>query len=275
MTGIGRSRGRGLVRGGGGGWAAWAAAAALLAHAGCAGVRVPAREPREVRPASGEELDDLRRRIDRAAEAYGGVRDYRCVFHKRHRIGGRLQENQRILLKFMEPMHIYMKWIGGAHEGQEILYAPARHGPKGFARAGGVKGRFMPVIRIDPDGYWVRRDSIHDLDRVGIGYFLRVFMENAARAREEDAGALVDRGPDTVSGRPVRVIEAILPAEREKGYYCHRCVVSFDEEHGLPIRIRIYDWDDRLAEEYVYEDLELNVGLTGADFDRGNEAYGF
>jgi hypothetical protein len=248
--------------------------AAFLVHGGCVAPPIPpASPPAAGHAAQGKELDSLRAVIAQAVESYKGVRDYRCVFHKRHRIGGKLQDNQRILLKFMKPMSIYMKWLAGRHEGQEILYAPARYGEKGFARAGGLKGKLMPVIRIDVDGYWVRRDSIHDLDHVGIGYFLDVFMENSRRARDTGEGALIDRGEDAVCGRPARVIEAVLPRAREKGYYCHRCIVSLDRENKLPVRIQIFDWDDNLAEEYVYENLELNVGLTDRDFDRKNKEY--
>lgn len=235
----------------------------------------PPAQAQEFSAASGAELENLRGIIKRAVERYGRVKDYRCIFHKRHRIGGSLQEEQRMLLKFMEPAQVYMKWLAGPHEGQEILYAPARYGKKGFARAGGFKGRLMPVIRIDVDGYWVRRDSIHDLDHVGIGYFLKIFMENSRRARKAHEGMLIDRGSDIVFGRPARVVEAVLPREKEKGYYCRRCVIFFDEENGLPIKVLIYGWDDELSEEYGYENLELDVGLTEKDFDRENPEYNF
>jgi hypothetical protein len=250
-----------------------------VAVCGCAVVKKtsgPMPWPLEVPDAAtGAQLETLRGIISQSVERYKGVRDYRCMFQRRQRIKGCLQDPQRSVLKFKKPMNVYMKWVSKAHEGQEILYSPPRHGGKALAHPGGWKGALMPAVPIDVDGYWVMRDNIHPIDHVGLGYFLEVFEENAQRAIGEGASTLVDRGRELVGSRQTRVVEAVLPPEREKGYYCYRCVVWFDEELLLPIKIRIYDWDDNLSEEYMYEDLEINVGLSDDDFDRENEEYNF
>jgi hypothetical protein len=254
-----------------------AVAAVCAAMHGC--VFAPAAAPpchEEFGPgAAGEDLARLHGVIDRAVEQYGKVREYRCAFEKRQRIGGRLQDAQRMLLKFRKPMDVYMKWLSKQHEGQEMLYSPSRYGPRALVRAGGWKGMVSPVIHIDVDGYWVMRDNIHPINHTGVGYFLELFMQNARRAREEKASAVIDRGTETVSRRRTRVLESLLPADRSKGYYCYRCMVWFDEENGLPVKIQIYDWDDNLSEEYLYENLELNPGFTDKDFDRHNPKYHF
>ncbi len=253
--------------------------AAAVAACGCASVRKPsAPAPRPSRiagAAAGEQLETLRRIISQSVDRYEGVRDYRCVFQKRLRVGGKLQERQCILLKFMKPMNVYMKWVTKPHEGQEIVYAPARYGRKALAHAGGWKGALMPAVPIDIDGYWVMRDNIHPINHVGIGHFLSVFIENYRRAHVERAGELIDSGEENVGVRTARLIEAVLPPEREKGYYCYRCLVWFDTESLLPIKMQVYDWDNNLSEEYAYEDLEVNVGLTDKDFDRENSEYNF
>ena len=54
-----------------------------------------------------------------------------------------------------------------------------------------------------------------------------------------------------------------------------------DDELQLPIRYASYDWpaapgqEPPLLEEYTYLNMKVNVGLTDADFDRGNKDYGF
>jgi len=253
--------------------------AAAVTICGCTSVRKASRPmpwPSEIAgAATGEQLETVRRLISQSVEQYERTRDYRCVFQKRLRMGGSLQDPQRIVLKFKKPMNVYMKWLTQAHAGQEILYAPSRYGGKALARAGGWKGTLMPAIPINVDGYWVMRDNIHPLNHVGIGHFLTVFVKNSRRARAERAGALIDRGEEKVGTRPARVIEAVLPPEREKGYYCYRCLVWFDTELLLPVKIQVYDWDNNLSEEYMYEDLEVNVGLGDKDFDRENKEYNF
>lgn len=248
-------------------------------QAGCRAVRVaaPPAPSEEIRAASGKELIRLRAIIADAVEHCRGIRDYRCIFHKRQRVGGSLQEWQHILFKFRRPMAIYMRWLKGPHEGQEILYAPERYGAKAIVRPGGrlgsLTGTLTPVVTLDVDSYWVMRDNLHPINHAGIGYFLDIFMENSLRARRAGEGRMISRGRDIVFDRPVEVIEAVLPPE--KGYYCHRCVMSFDTENSLPIKMQIFDWANQLTEEYIYENLELNIGLGEADFDRGNKEYHF
>ena len=225
--------------------------------------------------ATEEELGDLHKFFYGAVEKYKGIDNYQCIFLKRQRIKGKLQEWNTISFKFKKPMSIYMKWLKEPYKGQEVLYAPSRYGKRGFGRAGGWLGRITPVIKIDVDGYFVMRDNIHPLDHIGIGYFLNLFMENFERADKKDEGALIDRGDGEESGRPVKLIECVLPPEKEKGYYCYRCILSIDKENKMPLRIKIYDWDNRLSEEYVYQDLELNPGLTDNDFDRNKKEYNF
>ena len=43
----------------------------------------------------------------------------------------------------------------------------------------------------------------------------------------------------------------------------------------VPVKIQIFDWDDKLAEFYGYENLKFNAGLTDADFDPENPEYKF
>jgi hypothetical protein len=136
-------------------------------------------------------------------------------------------------------------------------------------------GSIAPLIRIDPDGYIVMRDNLRPLDEAGIGPFLDIYLENLERAISADEGILIDRGEGEVFGRAVMIVEGVLPADEDKCYYCYRSVVHFDKQSGMPLKIEIYDWANRLREEYGYQDLELNPGLSDRDFDLENSEYGF
>ena len=54
-----------------------------------------------------------------------------------------------------------------------------------------------------------------------------------------------------------------------------------DDELHVPIRFAAYSWPETkdgkpvLQEEYTYRQVSLNVGLSDADFDPKNPAYGF
>ena len=43
----------------------------------------------------------------------------------------------------------------------------------------------------------------------------------------------------------------------------------------IPPRIRVYDRDDQLVEDYGYENLDLGAPLADADFDPKNPAHRF
>ena len=58
-------------------------------------------------------------------------------------------------------------------------------------------------------------------------------------------------------------------------YYAGRIVLWIDKELKLPLQIDIYDHEGSLYEHYEHHDLKVNVGLTPADFDPKNPAYGF
>jgi outer membrane lipoprotein-sorting protein len=58
-------------------------------------------------------------------------------------------------------------------------------------------------------------------------------------------------------------------------FYAGRLVLWIDDELQLPLQIDLYDHEGKLYEHYEHHDLEINVGLTDADFDPKNPAYRF
>lgn len=52
-------------------------------------------------------------------------------------------------------------------------------------------------------------------------------------------------------------------------------VLYLDQILGVPIKVSIYDALDALAEEYVFHQISINVGLTDQDFDPDNPEYDF
>ena len=65
------------------------------------------------------------------------------------------------------------------------------------------------------------------------------------------------------------------PKESAKDYDGRRFVVDQDAESKILVKIRVFDRDDQLVEEYGYENQHLNAPLTDADFDPNNPEYHF
>jgi hypothetical protein len=80
---------------------------------------------------------------------------------------------------------------------------------------------------------------------------------------------------ETVYGRNTQVLEVVFPSERAKGYDGRRYVINQDVATKILVRIRIYDRDDQLVENYGYENIHLNAPLADADFDPKNPEYHF
>ena len=58
-------------------------------------------------------------------------------------------------------------------------------------------------------------------------------------------------------------------------FYAGRLVLWIDEALNLPIQVDLYDHEEQLYEHYEHHDLEVDVGLTDADFDPKNPEYKF
>lgn len=212
--------------------------------------------------------------LDRAERRYDEVQDYTAVLLRRERIGELLRPQETILLKFQRPFKVYMRWLEGPGRGREGLYVRGAHGDKFLVHEPrGIRRLFTAAL--SPSDQRVLAESRHPITDVGIGRLLEIVAENARRAARNGVLRLVDLGPGEVAGRRVQQVEGILPRKPEAGYYCYRVFLAFDQEHSLPIRVVVYDWDDQLVEEYIYTELHLNPGLTARDFDPDNSDYGF
>lgn len=217
---------------------------------------------------------EMFRYLERAEQRYAEVRDYQAIMVSRERINGALEPEKSILLKFQRPFRVYMKWLEGLGKGREGLYVAEAHDGKFLVyEPNGIRRLFTAAL--DPRDRRVLEVSRHPVTDIGIGRILEIIGENTRRAAKQRVLALADRGPAEVGGRKVRQIEGILPQDPRAAYYGHRVILSFDEEHGLPIRAVVYDWENRLVEDYAYTQLYLNPGFTMRDFDPANTEYSF
>ena len=70
-------------------------------------------------------------------------------------------------------------------------------------------------------------------------------------------------------------MEIVFPIERARLYAGRRLVINQDVESKILIRIRVYDREGELVENYGYENLDVEARLADADFDPNNSSYNF
>ena len=211
--------------------------------------------------------------IRQAEAVLASTESYTAIFHKLEWFKGRYKEPEAVYLKFKKPFKVYMKWISEPGKGREILYVDGWNDNRIRVRECGVRG--LITLNLHPHGQLAMGGSRHPITEVGLGHLLKLFGDNLQRGLR--SGQLeYRRGKEgTAYGRRIQPMELIFPRELRNGYYCYRSIISLDIEKKVPIRIQVFDWEDRLIEDYGYEDLMLSAQLTNADFDPRNPEYRF
>ena len=210
--------------------------------------------------------------LTEAAAAYDKVTTYTAVFHKQQRVAGKFLPEETIFLKCRkQPFSLYMQWIKAPHKGSELLYAAGWNEGRVRAHRGGL---FRFVIRnLDTMDPILMQNNLRPVTSTGIGYLLESVAANMRKAIKAGELTFSGRGEETLYGRKTQVLEAVFPKERAKDYDGRRYVINQDVESKIPVRIRVYDRDNQLVENYGYENLDLNARLADADFDPENPAY--
>lgn len=232
--------------------------------------------------------------IDIAQEHYDyireHVRDYTCVLVKRERIDGDLLPTEHMLVKFRgrqvpasdddAPFSVYLKLLAPRSlRGREILYVSGRNSGDVMVRKGGRRASFL-TLHIDPLGGMAMRDNRYPITAFGIENLLRRLIDVAELdSQYGECDVRVVPGAK-VDGRLCTMYQVTHPVRRSY-FRFHIARVFQDHELRVPIRYVAYLWPTEkgdsppLLEEYTYRNLKLNVGLTHADFDATNPAYGF
>ena len=210
----------------------------------------------------------------RAAEAaYGKVTSYTAVLHKQQRVAGKLLPEETILLKYKKPFSVYMKWIKAPYKGSELLYIAGWNQNQIRAHRGGIL--WFITRNVDPRDPALMASNLRPVTSMGIGYLLETIAMNIRKAIKAGELTFSDSRQETVYGKSTVIVEAVFPKERAKDYEGWRFVINQDIETKMLVRIRIYDRDDQLTENYGYENLDLDPALADADFDPKNLEYRF
>jgi hypothetical protein len=211
--------------------------------------------------------------IEEAKAALASTDNYTTIFHKQERVRGVLGKEETIFLKFKKPFKVYMKWIKEPHKGRELLYVEGWNKNRIKANEGGIPGIFN--LNLNPKGKLAMKGNRHPITATGLENIIKVIGRDLRRGTSDRTIKLIDLGEEMVYGRMTAKFEGIFPDDEERGYYCFRSVINLDVQNKIPLKIKIYDKEDNLIENYGYEDIKLNAGLSDADFDPKNPKYGF
>ncbi len=209
--------------------------------------------------------------LDRTVAAYAKVDDFVCSFSTRERIRDEIIERKNVVFKFRKPASFYMKMTEGEDKDTELIYVEGRYDNNVEVHLGGFWGFFR--IAVDPRGKLALKNHRHPVTDADMGHILDVILANYRRGRDDPQARITYEGIERLDAREAVHAKAVFPAGR--GYYGGTVHVFIDRETLLPVRLTVYGWNDEFLEEYRYEKVRLNVGLTDRDFDIGNPEYRF
>lgn len=222
-------------------------------------------------------------------DQFSRVSAYTATMVKQERIGSELTEELSLEIKVRhQPFSVYLKWNSGDETGKEVLYAEGTNDDQLLVRLGGLKGRILPAMKIDPFGSLALRQSRYPITKLGILALADTLIERRELEMREKIVPRVEQRPNAdCGGRPCSVyIFEVSDAQRSPVY--RKSVQYIDRRWNVPLRVANYTWPEpgqhlagpaldeaTLIEYYMYSEIVADARLTDLDFDRANPEYRF
>jgi len=213
------------------------------------------------RQVQAQAFDDAAAIMERIKDTVASISDYSCVFSKHELIGNRICREDNIILKVKRPGHFYMKWTKGPNKDRVAIYVEGRNDNKITVHLKGLFGFF--TVAIDPKGKKALKENRHSITELDLAGIFDRFIADCRKGRADpECNSVVSapKDPDTLE------LKAVFPPG--KGYYTHIATLTVDRCSWLPMRLACYGWNNEFLEEYCFDDIKINLGLTGKDFEK-------
>ena len=225
------------------------------------------------------------------------VGDYTCDFIKQERVNGKLLPKEHMALKvrneivrdgqIVQPFSVYMKFMAPKnYKNREVLFVKGQNKEKILIKEGGTRGRFLPSVWLKQSNSMITSVNRYNITDAGMNKMVERLIEAATENVHCDQECKIRyyREGAKVGGHNCSYLEVIRP-NRNPGPLgpnnVYLAQVYVDTTLNIPIRYAAYDWPTKvggrpqLVEEYIYQNVVLNPGLTNDDFDPKNKDYRF
>jgi Protein of unknown function (DUF1571) len=219
------------------------------------------------------------------------VMDYTAILIKKERIGNTLGDYEYMSAKvrnrkvhdgqIKQPFSVYLGFLKPATvKGREVIYVENRDNGQLTAHEGGFRGRLLPTMKLDPNGMLAMQGQRYPITELGVENLVIKLIEKGERDKHQEECNVEFRRGAKVGGRQCTVLIVTHPVSRPH-FDFHVAEVFIDDELQMPVRYAAYTWPTteggqrELLEEYTYQNVQVNVGLTDADFDSANKKYNF
>ena len=215
------------------------------------------------------------------------IDNYRVIFEKRERIKGDIGELETMELKVRHAPNfsVYMKWKTG-DTGRQLLYNEEYDDKQMVVKLGGLKGRILPALKLDPLGSEAKAGARYPVTEAGMSGMIRQMI--------------VHRENDLSHGHGIDCRRLANEVFDDRECYCFRyeysdpkfntlyrkSIVLMDTRYHVPLRVLNYTWSDNaegmtpeqldemtMIEDYAFRQLDMGANLVAEDFSRDNPAY--
>jgi hypothetical protein len=212
---------------------------------------------------------------------------YSAVFSKHERINGDLQESQTIDIKVRQSpaFSVYMKWRNG-DTGRQALYSDEYEDRQMVVKLGGLKGRLLPGIKLDPEGERAMAESRYPITRAG----LLGMQQQIIKHRREDVarghGVRCRRLPDQLYDDTQCLCFEFIYESQEISPVYRKSLMLIDARRHIAMLTRSYTWANEadsltteqldaqtLIEDYSFSSINFGAELVAEDFSRDNPRY--
>ncbi|HUP81646.1 MAG TPA: DUF1571 domain-containing protein [Pirellula sp.] len=223
--------------------------------------------------------------------------DYTAILIKRERVGGKLVAETKMALKLKygkrkgaeileRPVSVYLKTLEPKSQaGREVIWVQGRNDNKLTVHEAGLLG--LITVDLLPESRLAMAGNRYPITEIGIEKLLGKLIEKGERDRLLGPATIRTTEKVAFDGKTCRLIEVIHESPTavingktvEFEYYLAQ--IYIDYERLLPLKYVSFSWPKapgdapELIEEYTYQDVSLNVGLSESDFDPKNPDYGF
>ena len=210
------------------------------------------------------------------------IDNYRVSFEKRERIKGDIGEVEIMELKIRHSpaFSIYMKWKNG-DTGRQLLYNDEYDDKLMVVKLGGLKGRILPPLKLNPFGSEAKAGARYPVTEAGISGMIRQMI--------------MHRENDLRHGHGIECVRLANQVFDERECYCfkyeyscpkfnelyRKSIVLMDTRYHVPLKVTSYTWTDNtegksaeeldemtLIEDYAFRQLNLGAKLVAEDFSR-------
>ncbi|HEX4072571.1 MAG TPA: DUF1571 domain-containing protein [Planctomycetaceae bacterium] len=228
-------------------------------------------------------------RLKAGRERFSHIPGYTATLAKQERIGDWLSDEIAFGIKVRhQPFSVFMRWQSGDEAGKEVLYVDGKDDGGLLVHLGGLKGRILPALKIDPFGSLALQHSRYPITKLGILALTDTLIERRELEMRSKIRVRVEQKPDADCDGRHCSIYVFEDADRAQSPLYRKSVQYIDRQWNVPLRVANYTWPEpgqhlegsaldeaTLIEYYMYSDVVADARLTDGDFDRANAEYHF